>query len=56
MYISDNLVKEVTWPWAYNIILIKYSQNYYFFIFYFVLLEVGTATFKIFCVMAPILI
>ena len=31
----------------------KYSQNYDFYIFYFVSLEVGTAALKIFCVMIP---
>ena len=34
----------------------KYSQNYYFFIFYFVSIEVGTAALKIFCVMIPSLV
>ena len=36
--------------------LIKYSQNYDFYIFYFVSLEVGTAAFKIFRVMIPSLV
>ena len=36
--------------------LIKYSQNYDFYIFYFVSLEVGTAALKIFCVMIPSLV
>ena len=34
----------------------KYSQNYDFYIFYFVSLEVGTAALKIFCVMIPSLV
>ena len=33
--------------------LIKYQQNYNFYIFYFVSLEVGTATIKKICVMIP---
>ena len=36
--------------------LIKYSQNYNFFVFYFVSIEVGTAASKIFCVMIPSLV
>ena len=36
--------------------LIKYSQNYNFFVFYFVSMEVGTAALKIFCVMIPSLV
>ena len=31
----------------------KYSQNFNFFVFYFVSIEVGTAASKIFCVMIP---
>ena len=34
----------------------KYSQNYDFYIFYFVSLEVGTAALKIFCVMISSLV
>ena len=36
--------------------LIKYSQNYNLFVFYFVSIEVGTAASKIFCVMIPSLV
>ena len=36
--------------------LIKYPQNYNFYIFYFVSLEVGIAALKIFCVMIPSLV
>ena len=36
--------------------LIKYSQNYNFFVFYFVSIEVGTAALKIFSVMIPSLV
>ena len=36
--------------------LIKYSQNYNFPVFYFVSLEAGTVAFKIFCVMIPSLV
>ena len=36
--------------------LIKYSQNYDFYIFYFFSLEVGTAALELFCVMIPSLV
>ena len=36
--------------------LIKYSQDYNFSVFYFVSLEVATAALKIFCVVIPSLV
>ena len=36
--------------------LIKYSQNYNFPVFYFVSLEAAAVAFKIFCVMIPSLV
>ena len=36
--------------------LIKYSQNYNYFVFYFVSIEVATAALEIFCVMIPSLV
>ena len=36
--------------------MLKYSQNYNFPVFYFVSLEAGTVTFKIFCLMIPSLV
>ena len=47
----------IWYPWQRRKrVLIKYSQNYDFYIFYFVPLEVGTAALKIFCLVIPSLV
>ena len=46
-----SLTKKITCA-----LIIIYSQNYTFFLFYFVSLEVETAALKIFCVMIPSLV